>query len=64
MKRSLLILVAVLFVSVSTVEAASMYSPKRERAYRARVAQFVAARAKQSAKPAVGVAPAPLAKMN
>lgn len=64
MKRSLLILVAVMLVSVSATEAASRYSPKRESAYRARVAQFYAARARQSARPAAKVVPAPLAKMN
>ena len=63
MKRILLVLVGLVLLSASGADSANKFNAKKEQAYKARLAQFVAAKAKQSAKnPAVRVSPSPLAK--
>jgi len=64
MKRTMLVLVGLMLLSVSA-ESACKFNAKKEQAYRVRVAQFVAARAKQAAStPAAKQVPVPMAKAN
>ena len=65
MKRTMMVLVGLMLLSASVAESACKYSAKKEQSYKVRVAQFVAARAKQATStPSVHAVPAPLAKAN
>ena len=65
MKRTMMVLVGLMLLSASVAESACKFSAKKEQSYKVRVAQFVAARAKQATgTSSVQTASAPLAKVN
>jgi len=65
MKRTMIVLVGLMLLSASVAESACKFSAKKEQSYKVRVAQFVAARAKQATgTSSVQAAQAPLAKVN
>lgn len=66
MKRTMVILVGLMLLSASVAESACKFNAKREQNYRVRVAQFLAAKAKQTTTnvPAAQHPSVPMAKAN